>query len=45
VGRVVYAALLSSGVNMPDSVRDKLKEDRPFPWDYVCHLVFVPFMG
>ena len=33
VGRVVYAALLSSGVNRSDSVRDKsdsFKEDRPF---------------
>ena len=33
MGRVVYAALLSSGVNRSESARDKsdsFKEDRPF---------------
>ena len=48
VGRVVYAALLSSSVNRSDSVRDKsdsFREDRPFLGIMYVILVFVPFMG
>ena len=48
VGRVVYAALLSSGVNRSDSAREKsdsFKEDRPFLGIMYVILAFVPFHG